>query len=146
MKKYLQLLKYSLSSVAAWVIDNGLFLLFKTLLGVRLGGAADLVCVVIARAVSSFFNFNVNNRLVFEHRGSYGRSLLRYYCLAIPVMLSSAGLLTLADRLLGVTAPLLSTCIKIVIDTALFLVSYFVQKHWVFPHRKNEENENGDPD
>ena len=144
MKKYARILKYGLSSGASFLIDNGMFLLLKTLLGVRLGGAADLVCVAVARAVSSFFNFNVNNRLVFGHRGSYGRSLLRYYCLAIPVMLSSAGLLTLADRLLGVDAPLLSTCIKIVIDTVLFLVSYFVQKHWVFPHRK-EEKETGDP-
>ena len=116
MKKYARILKYGLSSGASFLIDNGMYLLLKTLLGVRLGAAADLVCVAVARAVSSFFNFNVNNRLVFEHRGSYGRSLLRYYCLAIPVMLCSAGLLTLADRLLGVTAPLLSTCIKIVIE------------------------------
>ena len=139
MKKYAKLLKYGLSSGASFLIDNGLFLMLKTLLGVRLGAAADLVCVAIARAISSFFNFNVNNRLVFGHRGEYGKALLRYYCLAIPVMLCSAGLLTLADRLLGVTAPTLSTLIKSVIDTVLFLVSYFVQKKWVFAG-KSEEN------
>ena len=139
MKKYAKLLKYGLSSGASFLIDNGLFLMLKTLLGVRLGAAADLVCVAIARAISSFFNFNVNNRLVFGHRGEYGKALLRYYCLAIPVMLCSAGLLTLADRLLGVTAPTLSTLIKIVIDTVLFLVSYIVQKKWVFAG-KSEEN------
>ena len=146
MKKYARILKYGLSSGASFLIDNGMYLLLKTLLGVQLGAVADLVCVAVARAVSSFFNFNVNNRLVFEHRGSYGRSLLRYYCLAIPVMLCSAGLLTLVDSRLGITVPLLSTFAKIVIDTALFLVSYFVQKHWVFPHGKKEENENGDLD
>ena len=97
-----------------------------------------------ARAVSSFFNFKVNNRLVFVNRGRYGKALLRYYCLAIPVMLSSAGLLTLADRLLGVTAPTLSTLIKIVIDTVLFLVSYFVQKKWVFSGKKEESKKDVD--
>ena len=132
MKQYARILKYGLSSGASFLIDNGLYLLLKTLLGTALGGAADLICVVAARAVSSFFNFNVNNRLVFDHSGSYGKALWRYYCLAVPVMLCSAGLLTLADRLFGVTAPTLSTLIKIVIDTVLFLISYFVQKKWVF--------------
>lgn len=139
MKKYARLLKYGLSSGASFLIDNGMFLLLKTLLGVRLGAIADLVCVVAARAVSSFFNFNVNNRLVFENRGNYGRALLRYYCLAVPVMLCSAGLLTLADKLLGVTAPTLSTLIKIVIDTVLFLASYLIQKKWVFAGKKEEK-------
>lgn len=132
MKKYLQLLKYSLSSVASWVIDNGLFLLLKTWLGVRLGAAADLVCTVLARAVSSFFNFNANNRLVFGHQGRYGRALLRYYCLAVPIMLCSAGIVTVLDRVFGVTAPVLSTAIKICVDAVLFLASYAIQKKWVF--------------
>lgn len=143
MKKYAKILKYSLSSVASFLIDNGLYYLLKTLLVSRLGAAADAVCVVAARAVSSFFNFNVNNRLVFRHGGHYGRALLRYYCLAVPVMLCSAGLLTLADRLLGVTAPGLSTLVKIVIDTILFFLSYFIQKKWVFSEacKKDKENE-----
>lgn len=144
MKKYAGILKYSLSSGASFLIDNGLYYLLKTLLGTALGSAADLVCVAVARAVSSFFNFNVNNCLVFRHGGHYGRALLRYYCLAVPIMLCSAGLLTLADKLLGVTAPLLSTLIKIVIDTLLFLVGYFVQKHWVFPRKKEEEERDVD--
>ncbi len=141
MGKFKQLLKYSLSSVASWVIDNGLFLLCKTLLGVRLGGLADLVCTVIARAFSSFFNFNANNRLVFEHKGGYGKALLRYYCLAVPIMLCSAGLVTLLDHVLGVTAPTLSTAIKIVVDAILFLASYTIQKNWVFSRNEGEQKE-----
>ena len=139
MEKFKQFIKYSLSSVASWVIDNGLFLLLKTLLGLRLGAAADLVCTAVARAFSSFFNFNANSRLVFAHRGNYGKALLRYYCLALPLMLCSAGLVTLLDRALGVTAPTLSTGIKICVDAVLFLASYTIQKKWVFSggdHRK----------
>ena len=101
----------------------------------RLGGAADLVCTVAARAVSSFFNFNANNRRVFDHRGDYGKALLRYYCLAVPIMLCSAGLVTLLDKLLGVSAPALSTAIKICVDAILFLASYTIQKKWVFSHK-----------
>ena len=81
---------------------------------------------------------------MFRHGGHYGKALLRYYCLAVPIMLCSAGLLTLADKLLGVTSPLLSTLIKIVIDTVLFLVSYFAQKHWVFPVKEEEKKRDVD--
>lgn len=139
MRKYWQLLKYSISSVASWVVDNGLFWLLKTFLASRLGGLADLVCTALARAVSSFFNFNANNRLVFQNRGGYGKALLRYYCLAVPVMLCSAGLVTLLDHVFGVSAPALSTGIKICVDAALFLASYTIQKKWVFDDKRGCE-------
>ena len=139
MRKYWQLLKYSISSVASWVVDNGLFWLLKTLLASQLGGFADLVCTALARAVSSFFNFNANNRLVFQNRGGYGKALLRYYCLAVPIMLCSAGLVTLLDHVFGVSAPALSTGIKICVDAVLFLASYTIQKKWVFDDKRGCE-------
>lgn len=140
MKKIPQLLKFGMSSGASWLIDNGLFLLLKTWLGARMGAYADLVCVGIARAVSSFFNFNANNRLVFANRKGYGKALVRYYCLAVPMALCSAGALTLLDRQLGVTAPLLSTALKIVVDAVLFLASYTIQKKWVFSQKEDAAN------
>ena len=132
MKKYWQLIKYSLASLSSFALDTGLFYLFKRFVFGGLGAWADLACTVAARAISSFYNFNVNNRLVFGHRGEYGRALGRYYLLAVPMMLASAGLVTLLDRSLGVTAPGLSTAVKIVVDTVLFLASYIIQKKWVF--------------
>lgn len=139
MKKYWQLIKYSLASLSSFALDTGLFYLFKRFVFGSLGAWADLACTVAARAISSFYNFNVNNRLVFGHRGEYGKALGRYYLLAVPLMLASAGFVTLLDRSLGVTAPGLSTAIKIGVDTVLFLASYLIQKKWVF--RKKEENE-----
>lgn len=135
MKRFAQIIKYGLASGASWAIDTGLFLLLKTWLGAWAGSWADLLCTVIARAVSSFFNFNVNNRLVFQHRGGYGRALLRYYALAVPVMLCSAGLVTLIDRSLGVTAPTTSTLVKICVDTVLYILNYVIQKKWVFSEK-----------
>ena len=82
-----------------------------------------------------FFNFNVNNRLVFQHRGEYAKALDRYYLLAVPMMLASAGIVSLLDSSLGVTAPGLRSVVKVCVDTMLFLASYLIQKKWVF--RKN---------
>ena len=137
MKKYWQLIKYSLASLSSFALDTGLFYLFKRFVFGSLGAWADLACTVAARAISSFYNFNVNNRLVFGHKGEYGKALGRYYLLAVPLMLASAGFVTLLDRSLGVTAPGLSTAIKIGVDTVLFLASYLIQKKWVF--KKKEE-------
>ena len=137
MKKYWQLIKYSLASLSSFALDTGLFYLFKRFVFGSLGAWADLACTVAARAISSFYNFNVNNRLVFGHRGEYGKALGRYYLLAVPLMLASAGFVTLLDRSLGVTAPGLSTAIKVCVDTVLFLASYLIQKKWVF--KKKEE-------
>ena len=138
MKKYWQLIKYSLASLSSFALDTGLFYLFKRFVFGGLGAWADLACTVAARVLSSFYNFNVNNRLVFGHRGEYGKALGRYYLLAVPLMLASAGLVTLLDRGLGVTAPGLSTAVKICVDTILFLASYLIQKKWVF--KKKEES------
>ena len=43
-------------------------------------------------------------------------------------MLCSAGLVALFVKLLGIHA----TLVKIVVDTLLFLVSFRIQKEWVF--------------
>ena len=138
-RTYGQLFKYALASATSFGLDSGLFYLFKRFVFGSLGAWADLACTVAARAISSFYNFNVNNRLVFGHRGEYGKALLRYYLLALPIMLGSATLVTLVNRLLGVSAPGSSTAVKIAVDTVLFLASYFIQKKWVF--RKKEERD-----
>ena len=140
MKKYWQLIKYSLASLSSFLLDSGLFYLFKRFVFGGLGAWADLACTVAARAISSFYNFNVNNRLVFGHKGEYGKALGRYYLLAVPLMLASAGFVTLLDRSLGVTAPGLSTAVKICVDTVLFLASYLIQKKWVFSKEDTKED------
>lgn len=136
MDRAKQPIRYALSSVASWVVDTGLFYLLRLLLGSLLGGAAETVCNVAARVVSSFFNFNVNNRLVFENRGSYGKAMLRYYCLAVPQLAASTLLLNLFVYLLKVDSAQGATLVKIVVDGCLFVASFFIQKLWVFANKK----------
>ncbi len=131
-QKYGQIVKYALASLSSFALDIGLFYLFARFAFGGLGNWADLACTVAARAISSFYNFNVNNRLVFDHRGEYGKALLRYYLLAVPMMLLSAGVVSLLDRTLGVTAPGLRTLVKTGVDTVIFLTNYLIQKKWVF--------------
>ena len=140
MEKARQPLRYVLSSVASWAVDTGLFFAFDLLFGTLLGVLAEPVCNVAARVLSSFFNFNVNNRLVFHSELPYGKALLRYYCLAIPQLAASTLLLTLFVHLLRVESAGGSTVVKIAVDAVLFVASFFIQKFWVFSQRGNETN------
>ena len=137
MKKAKQPLLFVFSSVASWVVDTGLFRLGLALLGSLPGASATPVCNVLARVLSSFFNFNMNNRLVFQSEEPYGKALLRYYLLAVPQLAASTLLLSLFVWLFHVQSDNVSTLVKILVDGALFVASFFIQKYWVF--RKKAE-------
>ena len=130
---YKFILLYALSSLMGAVADLLVFYLFRRLFeGHMEDGTAVLLSTVIARAVSSFLNFNLNHKVVFHGEDAYGKTMLRYYCLAIPQMLLSAGLVALLSRLAETGATILTTGIKFCVDVLLFFISYRIQRKWVF--------------
>ena len=134
--------KFLLSSVASFVIDILLLYLFlelcerlfsvdfsdKTTLSALLTFASKL----LARAFSSFANFSINRKLVFSSENSYKSSLLRYYCLAVPIALISSVATALLELIpfFGTTA--LIALLGLAVDCVLFIASYVFQKKWVF--------------
>ena len=127
--------KFLLSSMGSTLIDLGVFYLVMKLFGAGLGAYRELVSTAVARACSSFANFSANNAVVFENRKHYKRALARYYCLCIPQMLVSAGLVTLINHLLANSVPILATLVKFAVDTCLFFISYGIQREWVFTQK-----------
>ena len=86
-----------------------------------------VIRTITARIISSFYNYMVNRNLVFA--GNKGRNtLIKYYALAVVVMVSSGFLTTLLHSLLLFH----EVGAKVLVDTVLFLMSYSVQKKWVF--------------
>ena len=135
MKKGREPLLYTLSSLSSFLLDTGLFYSLHLLMNAALGVYAEPVCNLTARALSSFYNFNMN-RLVFRSRGSYGKEMLKYYCLCIPQALVSTGVITLFVNLLQVENTAGATTVKLITDAVLFVISFFVQKYWVFRNKK----------
>lgn len=124
--------KYILSSCASAVVDLLAFWLLHMLIGGLLGNAAVAVCTALARAISSFVNFNVNKSLVFGSEGNYGKTLAKYYILCVVQLCVSAALVELLGRLFSADASWLLTALKAVVDTCLFFISYRIQRSWVF--------------
>ncbi|MDO4749345.1 MAG: bifunctional glycosyltransferase family 2/GtrA family protein [Eubacteriales bacterium] len=132
LRIYSLILKYMASSLASFLLDIGAFYVLMRLLGSALGNMAILTATVGARIISSFFNFNMNKKLVFSARGNYRRALLRYYILCVIQMLISAGLVSLMSALLGNPESGAVTLVKTVVDTLLFFCSFHIQREWVF--------------
>ncbi len=132
--------RYVVSSVLSFLLDNSLYnLLFALLMG-RIGmGLVSPLAQISARVLSSLFNFTMNDRYVFRNRTGHGKAFVRYYCLCIPQTFVSLVCLTALVSWLEIASPLLATSVKILLETVLFFISYFIQKKWVF--RKNERKD-----
>ncbi len=131
--------KFLLSSAGSTLIDLGIFYLVMRIFGGCFGKFAELGSTVIARICSSFANFNANNSIVFANKSNYKRAMFRYYCLCIPQMFVSAGLVTFFNNLCQNSAAIIATLIKFAVDTCLFFISYHIQREWVFSQKGCEE-------
>ena len=117
--------RYGISAVSSWVLDNVLYYLLFSLWGTT---AAQIT----ARVLSSVYNFNMNRSFVFRSRDDYWKDMLEYYCVCIPQTAISVFLLGALVERLSISAPGMATFVKIAVDTLLFFISYFIQKKWVF--------------
>lgn len=130
---YGNFLKFGASSLCSALLDLSLFTVLTNAL---FGGTAMgiLYATVLARLLSGVFNFTLNKRWVFQQKRGYSMELIGYLALFFGQMLASSLLVSTLSALL----PQL-TVVKMLVDTGLFLLSYFVQKNIIF----HPQNENG---
>ena len=118
---YRNLLKFSLSSFSSFLLDYLLFIGFAKLFP---PGAAN----VFARIFSGAYNYALNCRLVFC-RGDNPRTAAEYFSLAVFILALNSFLLQIFLSLhVSVKAA------KILTETALFFISWGVQKKIIFRH------------
>lgn len=133
--------RYTLSSIACFVVDVGLYSAFNVLLaGILASHLLTLASTVAARIVSSLLNFFLNKKVVFRSRSRTGAALARYYALALPILAGQALLTDGAYWLFHISddRTVLRSVIYTVVMAALYLVSYSIQQRWVFaPHKQN---------
>ncbi|MED9822845.1 MAG: bifunctional glycosyltransferase family 2/GtrA family protein [Christensenellales bacterium] len=122
IKIYMVIFKYLFSSILSFVIDYALYWLC---LGVF--GFSALISYALARLVSSQVNYHLNKHTVFGGRGGKG-AMLRYYALCVTQGVLGAALVQVLPGIL----PLSAAVIKIPVDLLLFMLSYFIQRDYVF--------------
>lgn len=116
------------SSLLAFAVDTAALLLLSSLTGWLIPS------IIAARVVSAGVNFTVNRRVVFARTGQRMRTqAIRYAVLAVALLASNiAWMAFLTDA--GV--PLLVA--KIVTEVVLFVISYGVQRGFVFGAEERE--------
>lgn len=136
LKIYGVIFKFLLSSAASSVIDLACFTIISALLNGRVAnGARILTSTVFARVISSLFNYTFNRKAVFKSESGVGGSITRYYTLCICQTAVSYGLVWLVtDIFLFGQLGLVVT--KAVVDVLLFIVSFQIQRRWVFKNKK----------
>lgn len=127
-KIYSLFLKYILSSFSSFLIDILLFTLFVNLFKRGIPQSYIVVSTVLARVISSVYNFFMNRIGVFKSKVPLGRTAIRYYTLAVIQMLISAGGVWALHQVL----PMGESIVKIVVDTILFCISFQIQREWVY--------------
>ena len=133
--------RYTLISLSSSVLDEGCYVAFLWLLRSSLSGLAlTATATAVARIISSLFHFFVTKAVVFREGVNTGKALLRYYALALPMLLAQALLTHGVYALFHIpeTATGLQALIYAVVMTALYFVNYFALQRWVF-HEKRED-------
>lgn len=130
IKIYTIFFKFIISSLSSSIVDITLFTLFLYLLDERTIGAVShiMLATVMARVLSAVYNFMVNYKVVFKSRRKAGGAVVKYACLAVFIMVSSGFLVEKIYGLLMIPEVL----IKIPVDVLLFLVSFWVQREFVY--------------
>lgn len=133
LRVYGLILKYAANSLVSSGVDLLMFYLLGQFLFTGDGRLEVLLSTVGARVVSSAANFFINRKLVFSSHSGIFRTFVRYVSLAVPVMLASwltvYGLSRITGEGMGHFG---RTLLKIPVDTVLFLISFRVQRNWVF--------------
>lgn len=122
-------LKFILSSLSSFVIDIVLFSLLCNILDDQLPITYISVATIIARCVSASYNYLINYAFVFNSSAKHITTITRYIVLAAIIMLLSALLTSLGVFMLPNVK---EYCIKIVVDSFLFISSYLIQKKIIF--------------
>ena len=124
--------KYIMSSLSSFIIDIVFFTLFYNILFGVFDKEAILISTIIARIISSLYNCFINSKIVFEQEKLRKNQFIKYYILVIIQMLVSAFSVYIIDNIINFNA----TVVKIIIDSIIFVVNFYVQREWVFKERK----------
>lgn len=124
---YKLFMKYFLVSFSSFILDIILFTCIFNILDIN---SKVLAATILARVVSSIYNYIVNSNLIFKDMNL--KSLAKYYLIAIVVMIFSGCFVTYLYNLLNINI----IVVKILVDTILGCINLLVQREFVFNEEK----------
>ena len=124
-KEMINVLKFTLSSLSSYVGELLIFVMILSLLKPVMNQFSIIVATIVGRTCSSIYCYFFNSRLIFESKEA---SPMGYYILVVVQMLLSAVFVYSISHMILIK----ETYIKMFVDTILFVISYFIQKKYIF--------------
>ncbi len=122
--KYQTIITYILFSSLSFIVDIVSFALILFFLKDKI-----MISSYLARTISSIFNYIVNKNIVFKNNEKKNiKSMIMYFLLVIVNITISGTLVKKIYFFIHYNA----TFIKIVIDSLIFIINYFLQKYVIF--------------
>lgn len=123
------ILLYLISSLSSFLLDYFCYSLFLLTLNNL------IVSNILAKLISSIYNFIVNKKVVFKSKNYLKKEILNYYLLVIFILVVNTLILKLLSSLIS---PYLA---KIIVEISLFIISYLIQKKYIFKGSDNYKKE-----
>lgn len=125
---YKEIIKFSASSLASFLVDYSLYSLLTVLTG-GLGIAASLpVSNVVARIISASVNYTINRKIVFKSEKSVWESAVQYFILAAVILAGNTLVLGVLVELLDMN----QYGAKLLTELLFFTLSWLVQRFLIF--------------
>jgi len=125
---YKEILKFSASSFIGFLVDYAIYSLL-ILLSLKLEFAN-----VAARIVSATVNYTLNRKFVFKNKGSILKSALKYFLLAVLILIGN----TFALKFLVYNCGINKMVAKILTEIVFYVISWLVQRFFIF--KKSEKS------
>lgn len=122
--------KFMSVSFTSFLIDISFFQLLLFILNSVSIRRRILLATLLARAISSLFNFIVNKNWVFESSKRWKNTFLSYYALVAMEAIASGLSVYWLFQITGIRELFL----KIGVDAVLFMISFRIQKFLIFKH------------
>lgn len=119
-------LKFIAVSLLSALIDLSIFTVLTAILSHTLVWRI-LIATLVARCTSGILNFSLNRHWSFQSGGGKRKEVFRYGVVFFSQMGASWLFVTLLSLL-----PLPLVAVKIIVDSILFVPSYYLQSNWVF--------------
>ena len=125
-------MKYTFASLSSFLLDYGVFCFVAFLLKNLPSGSRSWFSTLVARSISSLYNYGMNKVFVFQYHGNGHKAFARYYLLCVLQMCASA----LLVWLLCTNMQIREGIGKPFVDLILFFISYQIQRTWIFREAK----------
>lgn len=123
--------KFIISSLSSSLVDMLMFALFCRIFKYAQGLPVGYIMLstILARVISAAYNFTINYKVVFNGSGSRLFSAAKYAVLAVIIMLLSGYGVTYIHGYFSSSPELF---VKIPVDCVLFLLSFWIQREFVY--------------